>query len=256
MCHVLTVTLPPSCYCYCHCCLCCRAVRKLFASDQLAVVSENTVLVALAGWIEAHNRLAPGAGSSGSSADGWMTGQQLQQVQQQRELAELVRLQHLSPAFLGSVLKRVPIVANVASQDALMAAGAMVKHAWRWSHVDCGMLLNCCKVECEICTDWDMHHKHLKHLKIENNSFWIQLGVANHHCHWYCFADCCFLFDCAARYAAANEATRNKLHSMPNRIPRMSVLYGPPRSSSAVQRLQFEWVLELSTVKSMIAQFK
>jgi hypothetical protein len=62
----------------------------------------------------------------------------------------------------------------------------------------------------------------------------------------------------AARYAAANEATRNKLHSimMPNRFPRMKVLYAVPRAKSAVTRLQFEWVLELSAVKAMIAQFR
>jgi hypothetical protein len=35
-----------------------------------------------------------------------------------------VRLQHLSPAFLGSVLKRLPVMANVATGEALMAAGA------------------------------------------------------------------------------------------------------------------------------------
>ncbi|KAF6262844.1 hypothetical protein COO60DRAFT_1624856 [Scenedesmus sp. NREL 46B-D3] len=60
----------------------------------------------------------------------------------------------------------------------------------------------------------------------------------------------------AARYAAANEATRNKLHNMPNRFPRMKVLYSAPRARSAVARLQFEWVLELAAVKAMIAQFR
>jgi hypothetical protein len=60
----------------------------------------------------------------------------------------------------------------------------------------------------------------------------------------------------AARYAAANEATQNKLHSMPNRFPRMKVLYAAPRAKSAVTRLQFEWVLELAAVKAMIAQFR
>jgi hypothetical protein len=34
-----------------------------------------------------------------------------------------VRLQHLSPAFLGSVLKRLPVMTNVATSEALMAAG-------------------------------------------------------------------------------------------------------------------------------------
>jgi hypothetical protein len=36
-----------------------------------------------------------------------------------------VRLQHLSPAFLGSVLKRLPVMANVATGEALMAAGGL-----------------------------------------------------------------------------------------------------------------------------------
>ncbi|WIA20494.1 hypothetical protein OEZ86_004475 [Tetradesmus obliquus] len=203
-----------------------KAVKKLLASDQLAVVSENTVLVALAGWLEAHARSStscssnaagvPGnVGSSAALGGGGEAAQQHQQQQQQqqqqqpqqqqlqvqqgwgaaanaaqqlqqqqlahKELAELVRLQHLSPAFLGSVLKRLPVMANVATTEALMAA---------------------------------------------------------------------------ARYAAANEATRNKLHSMPSRFPRMKVLYAAPRARSAVTRLQFEWVLELAAVKAMIAQFR
>jgi hypothetical protein len=43
---------------------------------------------------------------------------------------------------------------------------------------------------------------------------------------------------------------------MPNRFPRMKVLYAAPRAKSAVTRLQFEWVLELAAVKAMIAQFR
>jgi hypothetical protein len=100
----------------------CRAVKKLLASDQLAVASENTILVALTGWLEAHARSRssgsgsgntisiPGssyAGAAGGSAEAgqqqqpqqhlpvqhcWGAGanaaQQLQQ--QHKELAELV----------------------------------------------------------------------------------------------------------------------------------------------------------------------
>eukprot|EP00878_Enallax_costatus_P020721 GHUV01021912.1.p1 GENE.GHUV01021912.1~~GHUV01021912.1.p1 ORF type:complete len:464 (+),score=88.55 GHUV01021912.1:533-1924(+) len=151
-----------------------KAVRKLIASDDVAVSSENTILVALAEWVEASNRrqlttdvtallLGPQHGTS------------------HRELAELVRLQHLTPTFLGSVLKHVSIMNQVATAEALQAA---------------------------------------------------------------------------ARYATGNEATRNKLHNMPNRQPRFKVLYSPPRARSVVQRLEFTWVLELQTVKAMIDQFR
>lgn len=58
----------------------CRAVRRLLASDDVAVASENTVLVALAAWADAHARREGGAVSFTHCGLG------------ARELAELVRV--------------------------------------------------------------------------------------------------------------------------------------------------------------------
>jgi hypothetical protein len=81
-------------YIWC-CCIACRAVKKLLASDQLAVVSENTILIALAGWLEAHARSnsssgnavsIPGSSNAGAAGGSAEAAQQQQQQQPQQHL--------------------------------------------------------------------------------------------------------------------------------------------------------------------------
>ncbi|KIY91769.1 hypothetical protein MNEG_16194, partial [Monoraphidium neglectum] len=80
-----------------------RAVRSLLASKDTSAHNENTVVVALAGWLEL------GVGRRAT-------------VDQRRQLVELVRLPFLTSSFIGDILHGLPWMREVLNQSTLLAA--------------------------------------------------------------------------------------------------------------------------------------
>ena len=82
------------------------AVKALLGLDTLAVVSENTVLLALLCWLKAQPHKVP----AGVRA----------------ELVSLIRLQHLTPAYWAHVLPHFPFVANGVPEQHMRAVQAFM----------------------------------------------------------------------------------------------------------------------------------
>eukprot|EP00775_Hariotina_reticulata_P008852 gene8853-9031_t len=139
------------------------AVRCLLASEATAVASENTALVALAGWVE--------GGPAGKAAT----------PAQRRDLLSLIRLPYLTSSYIGDILHSVPWI-----KDAL----------------DCRQLLN------------------------------------------------------AFQFAVASETTRQRLSTYEYGPSALTPHFRCPRPLSSVTRASFEWSIELSTIKRMVADAK
>eukprot|EP00879_Flechtneria_rotunda_P018787 GHRR01019720.1.p1 GENE.GHRR01019720.1~~GHRR01019720.1.p1 ORF type:complete len:287 (+),score=51.88 GHRR01019720.1:438-1298(+) len=139
------------------------AVRCVLASESTSVATENTALVALAGWVE--------EGRAGRSTT----------VAQRKEVLSLIRLPFLTSAFIGDILHTVPWVADT---------------------LDTRQLLN------------------------------------------------------AFQFAAASDSTRQRLASYECGPSALTPHFRCPRPVSTVNRASFEWTIELSTIKRMVADAK